>query len=221
MDITKFIVFIDSWVILINKPSGLRTIPDGYDKEKENLHSLLKKVYPEIMTVHRLDKDTSGLIIFARDKDVHKMLNLQFEKRLINKKYFALVHNFPDWNHIEPTLHLLIDGDRKHRTIIHQSGKPATTHFSKIEVDTTKNISLIEAIPKTGYTHQIRSQLSHIGFPILGDILYAKDLSSDQKLRNKQVSRMMLHAASLEFSHPETNRITKISSNLPFSISEI
>ena len=221
MDITKFIVFIDSWVILINKPSGLRTIPDGYDKEKENLHSLLKKVYPEVMTVHRLDKDTSGLIIFARDKDVHKMLNLQFEKRLINKKYFALVHNIPARNHIESTLPLVIDGDRKHRTIIHQSGKLATTLYSKIEVDPTKNISLIEAIPKTGYTHQIRSQLSHIGFPILGDILYAKNLSSDQKYMNKKVSRMMLHAASLEFSHPETNRMTNISSDLPFSISDI
>jgi|AutmiccommuBRH23_1029490.scaffolds.fasta_scaffold00925_12 tRNA pseudouridine32 synthase/23S rRNA pseudouridine746 synthase len=220
MDIAKYIVFIDSWVILINKPSGLRTIPDGYDREKENLQSLLKIEFPEVMTVHRLDKDTSGLIIFARDKDVHKMLNLQFEKRLINKKYFALVHNIPAWNHVETTLPLIIDGDRKHRTIFQQLGKLATTHFSKIEVDITKNISLIEAIPKTGYTHQIRFQLSHIGFPILGDVLYAKNLSSDQKHCNKQVSRMMLHAASLEFSHPVTNRITNISSNLPFSISE-
>jgi tRNA pseudouridine32 synthase/23S rRNA pseudouridine746 synthase len=221
MNIQDTIVFIDSSIIAINKPPGLRTIPDGYDKEKVNLQSLIKKVYPEVMTVHRLDKDTSGLIIFARDKVVHKILNFQFEKRLINKKYFALVHNIPDWNHVETTLTLLIDGDRKHRSIIQHSGKPATTQFSKIEVDTTKKISLIEASPKTGYTHQIRSQLSHLGFPILGDTLYAKDLSFDQKLRNKQVSRMMLHAASLEFLHPETNKITNISSDLPFTISDI
>jgi RluA family pseudouridine synthase len=216
--LTDLILHIDNSIIAINKPSGLRTIPDGYDKNKENLQSLLKIEFPEIMTVHRLDKETSGVILFARNKDSHRNLNFQFENRLIRKKYWVISHNIPEWENYTSRLPLLVDGDRQHRTIIDQSGKPSETHFIRHKFDNQKCLSFLEAIPHTGYTHQIRTHLSFLGFSILGDLLYTKGLSSTQKELNKSVNRMMLHAASIEFRHPQTNQKIKINTDIPFSI---
>ena len=216
--LTDLIIYIDNSIIAINKPSGLRTIPDGYDNNIENLQSLLKIEFPESMTVHRLDKETSGVIIFARNKEAHRNLNLQFEKRLIQKKYWAITHNIPDWVNFTATFPLLVNGDRQHRTIINQSGKLAETLFLRHKFDQHKCLSLLEAIPHTGYTHQIRTHLSFLGFSILGDHLYTKDLSSAQLELNFSVHRMMLHAASIEFIHPDTNQKILINTDVPFSI---
>ncbi|MBE0684366.1 MAG: RluA family pseudouridine synthase [Anaerolineaceae bacterium] len=219
--LTDLIIYIDNSIIVINKPSGLRTIPDGYDKNKENLQSLLKTEFPELMTVHRLDKETSGVILFARNKESHRNLNTQFEKRLIQKNYWAITHNIPEWDHYTARLPLLVNGDRQHRTIIKQSGKSAETHFIKHKFDRKKCLSFLEAIPYTGYTHQIRSHLSFLGLSILGDQLYTKDLTKSQRELNFSVDRMMLHASSIEFLHPETNQKILINTDAPFSIGNL
>jgi RluA family pseudouridine synthase len=219
--LTDLILYIDNSIIAINKPSGLRTIPDGYDKNKENLQSLLQIEFPELMTVHRLDKETSGVILFARNKVSHRNLNIQFENRLIRKKYWVISHNIPEWDNFTSRFPLLVDGDRRHRTIIDQSGKLSETHFVKLKFDQQKCLSFLEATPHTGYTHQIRTHLSFLGLSILGDLLYTKGLSSTQKELNKSVNRMMLHAASIEFIHPETNQKIIINTDIPFSIDNI
>jgi RluA family pseudouridine synthase len=219
--LTDLIIYIDNSVIVINKPSGLRTIPDGYDKTIANLHSLLKMEFPELMTVHRLDKETSGVVIFARNKDAHRNLNLQFERRLIQKNYWAITHNIPDWDHYTARFPLLVNGDRQHRTIINQSGKFAETHFIKHKFDREKCFSFLEAIPHTGYTHQIRTHLSFLGFSILGDQLYSKNLSKSQRELNSRTNRMMLHAVSIKFLHPETNQEILINTDVPFSLGNI
>ncbi|MBW6472610.1 MAG: RluA family pseudouridine synthase [Anaerolineaceae bacterium] len=216
--LTDLIIFIDNSIIAVNKPSGLRTIPDGYNKSKENLQTLLKSKFPELMTVHRLDKETSGVILFARNKEAHRNLNHQFENRLVRKKYWVISHNIPVWDNYISRLPLLVDGDRRHRTIIDQSGKLSETHFIKHKFDQKKCLSFLEAIPYSGYTHQIRSHLSFLGFSILGDHLYTKNLSTFQKKLNLNVKRMMLHAASLEFLHPDTNQKIVINTEVPFSL---
>jgi RluA family pseudouridine synthase len=219
--ITDFILYLDNSIIAVNKPSGLRSIPDGYDKNKENLQTLLKTEFPEVLTVHRLDKETSGAILFARNKEVHRFLNHQFENRLIRKKYWVISHNIPEWETYTAIFPLQLNGDRQHRTIISQSGKASETHFIRHMFDQQKSLSLLEAIPHTGYTHQIRSHLSFLGFSILGDLLYTKDLSIFQRELNFSVNRMMLHAASIEFLHPETNQKMLINTDVPFSIENI
>lgn len=216
--LTDLILYIDNSIIAINKPSGLRTIPDGYDKNKENLQSLLKIKFPELMTVHRLDKQTSGVILFARNKEAHRNLNHQFENRLIQKKYWVISHNIPEWETYTARFPLLLNGDRRHRTTINQSGKISETHLIRHKFDQQKCLSFLEAIPYTGYTHQIRAHLSFLGFSILGDLLYTKDLSSSQRKLNDSVNRMMLHATSIEFLHPETNQKILINTEVPFSI---
>ncbi len=215
------VIFLDNSIIAVNKPSGLRTIPDGYDKSKENLQAILKIEFPEIMTVHRLDKETSGVILFARNKDTHRNLNTQFENRLIRKKYWAISHNIPEWDDYTSRFPLLVDGDRRHRTIIDQFGKLSETHFIRHKFDQKKCLSFLEAIPHTGYTHQIRSHLSFLGFSILGDHLYTKNLSNSQRQLNSRINRMMLHAASIEFLHPQTNQEILINTDVPFSLDNI
>ena len=215
------IIYIDKFIIAVNKPPGLRTIPDGYDQSKENLQFLLKKEFPELMTIHRLDKETSGVLIFARDRVTHRSLNIQFEKRKIQKKYWLIVHNIPDWQQFSANLPLLLNGDRRHRTIVNQVGKPSETEFFQRKSDHQKCLSLLEAIPLSGYTHQIRSHISYLGFPILGDFLYSKGLSVSQLQLNDQAGRMMLHAASIEFTHPDTHQQLIITTDVPFSLDDI
>ena len=154
------------------------------------------------MTVHRLDKETSGVMIFARNKDTHRDLNSQFENRLVRKKYWAICHNIPEWTEYLAQFPLKVNGDRNHRTIISSTGKFSETLFIKHQSNFSTQLSLIEAIPRTGYTHQIRSHLSFLGFSILGDQLYFKDLSKSQRLKNNTANRLMLHAYFLEFTHP-------------------
>lgn len=221
MKINDFILYQDDSLIVINKPSGLITIPDGYDPTKENLSSMLKEDFPEIMTVHRLDKETSGVIVFARSKEVHRNLNLQFENRKVKKKYAAITHNIPDWSDFTCKLFLKVDGDRYHRTIVKESGKPSETYFVKSSENRSMNISLIDVFPHTGYTHQIRSHLYYLGFPILGDQLYSKNLNEGQKKLNKNISRMMLHAESIELIHPVSGSPLFVVSEIPFSLSSI
>lgn len=218
MNLEELIVYIDSFIIIVNKPPELRSIPDGYNKSLPNLQTILKEYYPAIFTVHRLDKETSGLIIFGRNKLAHRNLNIQFEQKLINKKYHALVHNIPGWDEFTLNQPLSINGDRKHRSVINSKGKSSTTVFRKIDSNMSDHMALIEAQPKTGYTHQIRAHLNHLGFPILGDHLYSMNLSPSQLQLNKSVQRMMLHATSIEFKHPENNQMVCFSTKIPFSL---
>jgi 23S rRNA-/tRNA-specific pseudouridylate synthase len=172
------------------------------------------------MTVHRLDKETSGVLIFARNKETHRALNIQFEERKIQKKYWLISHNIPEWEHFCAQMPLLMNGDRRHRTIVSHIDKPSRTDFFQHKNDHQKNLSVLQAIPHTGYTHQIRAHISFLGFPILGDSLYNKGLSKSQLQLNNLVGRMMLHATSIEFTHPDTHQQLLINAEIPFSLDD-
>jgi RluA family pseudouridine synthase len=165
------IIYQDETILVANKPAGLLSIPDGYAPNLPNLKKYLEGKFGSIWVVHRLDKLTSGLIVFARNAEAHRYLSLQFENRLVEKKYYCYVVGCPAWENFVTSFPLKVNADKKHRTLVDlEKGKPSKTAFSVVQMYT--NVSYLEAIPYSGYTHQIRSHLFALGFPIFGDELY-------------------------------------------------
>jgi len=194
------LLFVDENIIAVDKPSGLLSIPDGYKTTLPCLSQYLKQIFNEVWVVHRLDKETSGVIVFARNREAHAELNRQFQTRVVQKTYHALITGTPSWNSINIDANLKVNGTKRHHTIIDQNhGKPAKTQINVIArmADTT----LVEAHPHTGYTHQIRAHLAYIGFPIVGDHLYH---SIATRLPALTATRLMLHAKDILFTHPQT-----------------
>lgn len=206
------LLYSDDLIIAINKPAGMLTILDGYDKSLPNLKSILGNEYEKIWTVHRLDKDTSGVVLFALTAACHKSLSIQFEKRQIKKIYLALIQGTPMKDVFDIDIPLKVDGDRRHRTVPDRvSGKSALTSIRILK--RLENLTLIEALPATGYTHQIRAHLYYYGFPIVNDVLYS-DAKISPQLDILQ-GRLMLHARSISFLHPSLNKIFTIETPPP------
>lgn len=207
------ILFEDKSILVINKPAGLNSIADGYDPLLPYVRSILEPQYGRLWVVHRLDKETSGIMVLARSVEAHRNLNTQFTDRKIQKTYYALVFgDFPET--VRCRLPLRINGDRHHRTVVdEQTGKPASTDFILME-SYLRHCSLITASPHTGYTHQIRSHLLNQKFPILCDPLYyskeSQEFSADLIL-----NRTALHSRSITLSHPIENQLLTFSTDLP------
>ena len=128
------VLYQDDGILVINKPAGLATLPDGYDPSLPHIKSVLEPQVGPLWIVHRLDKDTSGVLVLARSAAAHRSLNTQFEERLVSKVYHALVIGNPDWKVKTVSLPLRSNGDRLHRTVVDQArGKPAVTHFKVLE----------------------------------------------------------------------------------------
>lgn len=193
------ILFADPSLIAINKPPGLLSIPDGYNPALPHVASMLKPYFGKIWIVHRLDRDTSGVMLVARTLAAHRALNIQFEQRQVKKIYHALVAGFPDWDQIEVDAPLRINGDRHHRTVLSLSlGKPAKTNFRVVQ--RLAHGCIIEAQPLTGYTHQIRAHLASTGFPIVGDHLYSRQTTpNDSSAQQFSPVRTCLHAMRISF----------------------
>lgn len=202
------IVFEDEDCLVVNKPAGLLCIPDRYDGTKPNLQSALSKVRNEVFTVHRLDKDTSGLIIYAKNQETHHFLNQQFQDQKVNKTYHAFVNGVPHWNQKiseEPIVYL-----SQGKSGTGKNGKASQTEFRLLEK--WKSFSLIECKPRTGRTHQIRVHLQSIGHPLMVDRLYGtrgifkiSEIKGRRKFHLKKdseerplVSRHTLHAYQME-----------------------
>jgi RluA family pseudouridine synthase len=199
------ILHLDESLIVINKPSGILSIPDGYQPTLPCVSRILQNEFGAIWTVHRLDKETSGLLLFARDPVSHRELSGQFASREINKTYHAIIEGCPAWVQKEVTSPLVINGDRRHRTTIDfELGKPASTSFSILEKFT--NFFLSACFPKTGYTHQIRIHLSSIGLPIVCDKLYNSRYKKINQMAGfpsvNFIDRLALHAYEIQLTHP-------------------
>ncbi len=221
------IIFEDDDIIVLNKPAHYLTIPDRFVAERPNLTSFLKNRLDEVFTVHRLDKETSGVIIFAKNAAAHRNLSMQFEARTIDKIYFALVEGSVHKEEGEINQPIANNMRDKGRMIIAKRGKPSLTLFKVIE--RFKNYTLVEANIKTGRTHQVRVHFEVIGYPLAVDSLYGRKdafLLSEVKMkkyrRSKDVyeekplmSRTTLHAAKITFQHPTTNESMTFEAELP------
>ena len=202
------IIWADFHLVVVNKSAGLPTLPDGYVKDAPNLVEILNRVYDRVWVVHRLDRDTSGVIVFARSAEIHRALNTQFDTRRVSKIYHAIVRGTPEWDAIVVDQSLRPDGDRKHRTVIDSvRGKSAVTHLRVIE--RFDQHALIEAAPETGRTHQIRVHLAFQGYPIVADALYG----DGQGVAG--LTRLGLHARSLSFEHPVTHKVVRFDASYP------
>ena len=187
----KLILHEDAELLIVNKPAGMPVLPDGWEKDAPYLVKLLEEQFGKLWVVHRLDKITSGVMVFARTAAAHRTLSLLFETRTISKIYHAIVNGVPEWSEHTARHPLRVDVGHSHRTVVDPGkGKPSETAFRVLERFTGH--SLLEARPATGRTHQVRVHAYALGFPLLGDTLYsapAMDL----------ITRPALHAYSLEF----------------------
>lgn len=207
------LLYIDTDILIVNKPSGLRTIRDGYDPSLPCLREMLSHDYGKVWVVHRLDKDTSGAILFARNAEAHRNLNTQFEEHRIRKTYLAVVYGVPCWKEKTIGYPLRKDGDRSHHTRIDfKNGKPAKSHITVIKKSIDRSLFAVQI--ETGITHQIRAHLSSIGFPIIGDTFYAFYKDKDRKIETNSPP-LLLHAFSIDFIHPRTADCTHIEALLP------
>ena len=204
-DVKQFLIYEDDNVIVLNKPSGLLSMAKGEFTTEPTLEDYG-------LLVHRLDRDTSGVVILAKNEAVRTMLRNQFQDRKAHKTYYAIVDGHPKLD--EALINLPIARNLKHPTtfMVDANGKPAETYYKVIKKN--GKYSLVELKPVTGRTHQLRVHLNYIGCPIVGDRVYNEKSKAD---------RLMLHAASLEITIPgETSNIRKtFSAELPKSFSEL
>jgi RluA family pseudouridine synthase len=219
------VLYSDDSLVVIDKPSGILSIPDHWDPEVPDAVSELRASWGRLFVVHRLDKDTSGVLIYARSSDAHKSLGAAFESRSVLKIYRALVRGSPTWDENSCELALMPDGDRLHRTTVTaHHGKRSATAF--VVIARYKDCALVEARPETGRTHQVRVHLAALGHPCLCDPLYGDGgalLLSKLKRRWKGdlfaerplLARAALHALSAEFPHPLTGASLKVEAPLP------
>lgn len=209
MKISDLIVFEDDNFIALNKPSGLLSIPDRKGIEI-SLKVLLKEKYGEIFTVHRLDKDTSGLIVFAKNEAAHKHLSLQFENRQTKKIYQGLVIGSPMEKKGSITYHLTEHPALNGTMIVHRKGKESLTDYEVLE--DFGIYSWVQFQIHTGRTHQIRVHMKETGHPVVCDVLYGDGkpvlvsslkskfkLSKDAEEEKPILNRLALHAFQLTF----------------------
>lgn len=222
------ILYSDDSIVAVNKPAGLLTLPDRFKSELPNVRGLLMEKFGEIFTVHRLDKATTGVMLFARTAEAHKNLNTQFQQHTIIKVYHGIVSGVVENDEMDIDIPIAEDTTRKGLMRPTARGKNSLT---KIKVtERFKIATLLECKPITGRQHQIRVHLAAIGHPLLVDVDYGtltEFMLSTIKRRFKLaketterplLSRTPLHAYSLTFVHPDTNEIQTISAEYPKDI---
>lgn len=189
----------DDGFLILSKPSGLLSVPGRLPEHQDSLELRVKAKWPDARIVHRLDMDTSGLMIMALNPDYHRIFGLQFERRKTEKIYIARV-----WGHVEDDagevdLPLICDWpNRPIQKVDLTHGKQAVTSWKVLEreIDQGSKVTRIALYPVTGRTHQLRVHMAEIGHPILGDDFYAHEAAF------KTVNRLQLHAHRLMIHHP-------------------
>ena len=208
------VLYEDDNIVAVNKASGIAVGADRWDPSTERLDKLLaahlKPAHlklEKLFIIHRIDRDTSGLVVFAKNQNAHKSLSIAFESRQVKKRYIAAVRGRPVWKEMVCDLPLVPDGNKKHHTIIDKyQGKESLTRFQLL--GSAGNYSIIEAIPETGRTHQIRVHLKSLGHSIVCDEFYGNikpvflsaiksNWQGDKQKEKPLLSRLGLHAAEL------------------------
>ena len=203
------LLYQDEHILVLDKPSGLLSVPGLGSENQDCLARRVGEQYPGALIVHRLDRDTSGVIIMARDPDAHRALSRQFEKRNVSKIYVAVVAGSMQEEQGVIDLPLRKDIDRPPRHMVDPvQGKSAVTNWRVLQRD--EDHTRVELRPQTGRSHQLRVHLMSIGHPILGDDLYAP---AEVLAR---AERLLLHALTLSVRHPVTNERVTFTADCPF-----
>tara|TARA_B100002051_G_C16657525_1_gene597333 strand:+ start:49 stop:1050 length:1002 start_codon:yes stop_codon:yes gene_type:complete len=234
------IIYEDKDILVINKPKGMVVHPGAGNYENTLVNALLYKYKRNLSNIngllrpgiiHRIDKETSGLLVIAKNNLAHANLGEQFSRHTIKRKYLCL-----SWGVVRPLngkISTLITRDKKNRQLMSVSdisGKKAITNYKTVRVFNIKNIpkiSLLECELETGRTHQIRVHLKYKGSSLLGDKQYGKKNIKFKKINNNffiklnELSGQALHAKTLEFSHPKTKKWMKFNSDLPNGFKKI
>lgn len=206
------LIYLDDALIVLNKPSGLLSVPGRGADKQDCLSTRVQQHYPDALVVHRLDMATSGLVVMARGAPVQRALNAAFANRLVHKRYLAVVAGSPahdgtlggephnPWQTID--LPIIVDWpNRPLRVIDAQRGQPSETRwrrFADAPSCTHPNCTVLELEPVTGRSHQLRVHLQALGHPIVGDTLYAPPGIA------AMAPRLLLHACALALAHPVT-----------------
>ena len=201
--------------VAVNKPAGLLSIPDR-EGDEVSLKKILRDNYGEIYTVHRIDKNTSGIIVFAKNEEAHKFLSQSFEERTVEKYYMGIVKGTPREKEKTIDAPIAQNNVKSSMMIIHKRGKPSVTDYKVVEE--FGKYSLLQFRIYTGRTHQIRVHMQYAGYPIVCDELYGDgapvllstikkryNLSKDELEERPLLNRLGLHAQRLKFKDKDNN----------------
>lgn len=216
-DIPMDIVYEDNWLVVVNKPQGMVVHPAPGNPDGTLVNALLYHCGDSLSgingtlrpgIVHRIDKDTSGLLVVAKNDEAHLSLARQFEQHTIARRYLAVVHGV--FGQQQGTINLPIgrsDKNRKKYAVTMRNGKNAVTHYTVLEQ--MERFTLVELRLETGRTHQIRVHMAHIGHPVAGDPVYGP------KNAAMGLIGQCLHAAVLGFTHPQTGEYMEFKADVP------
>lgn len=209
------LIYKDDALLVFNKPSGLLSVPGRGEDKADCLRTRVQQVYPEALTVHRLDMSTSGILLMARSAALHRTLSIAFADREVKKRYIAVVegHVAEVADQTSRLIDLPVAKDwvnRPLQKIDLLEGKPSQTHLRVLAYDSKTDTTRVELAPITGRTHQLRVHMQAIGHAILGDHLYA---SPEVYAKS---SRLLLHASRLELRHPVTHAPLSLQAEVPF-----
>ncbi|MCK0170887.1 RluA family pseudouridine synthase [Aliiroseovarius sp. S1123] len=198
----------DHELLFVDKPSGLLSVPGKGEHLADCLIARIQAVFPEALLVHRLDRDTSGVMVFALTPHAQRHLGLQFEKRQTKKTYLARVFGRVEEREGTVDLPLIVDWpNRPKQHVDFENGKPAVTDWKVLRYE--ENATRMRLFPQTGRSHQLRVHMLELGHPILGDPFYATGEALD-------APRLMLHAESLRLRHPDGGKGITIKAKCPF-----
>lgn len=198
----------DHEIVVVNKPSGLLSVPGRGAHLADCLITRVQAVFPQALLVHRLDRDTSGVMVFALSPHAQRNLSMQFEKRTTKKTYVARVAGRIEEKKGTVDLPLIVDWpNRPRQKVCHETGKSAVTDWRVLK--TSDSESRVRLTPKTGRSHQLRVHMLALGHPILGDPFYAEGAALAHP-------RLMLHSEELRINHPDSGKGLSFRAKAPF-----
>jgi tRNA pseudouridine65 synthase len=204
------ILFVDDHLIVVNKPSGLLVHRGWANDDDVALFRVRDMLGAHVYPVHRLDRGTSGALLFARSREAAATLTASFESRQVDKRYLALVRG-------EPPASGTIDHPIP-RSAEESAGAPrvpAVTHYKLVARSTVDRCSLVLALPETGRGHQVRRHLRHLGHPLVGDVNYGRGEINRRYRAEYGLHRLALHALDLAFEHPVTRARIAVTASMP------
>ena len=228
---TVKIIFEDKDIIVVSKPAGLLTIPDRYNHNLPTVRAKLEEIYGKVFVVHRLDRDTSGVMVFARNAETHRDLSIQFEEMRVKKVYHCVVSGIIEKDEMEIDIPLMQDPTTPGKTIPSVRGKDSLTLVKVLK--RYRNSSLIKCYLVTGRHHQIRAHCAAIGHPLLVDPVYGNSpefkLSAIKRRMNLKkgseeraiISRITMHSKEIGFLHPTSKEELIFEDNYPKDFSAL